>query len=90
MLCRDEGGVSFQVCRSLIFGGLMDEEKRAKLRAMRDELERKQQVIREAMDFINDDRHLTAEGIRLRESLYREMGEIEKDTEAVRQEHRLD
>jgi hypothetical protein len=42
------------------------------------------------MDFINDDRHLTAKGIRLRESLYREMEEIKKDTEAVRQEHRLD
>jgi hypothetical protein len=67
----------------------MDEEKRAKLRAMRNELERKQQILREAMDFLNDDRHLTAKGIRLRESLYREMGEIKKDTEAVRQEHRL-
>jgi len=68
----------------------MDEEKRAKLQAMRDELERKQNVLREAMDFINDDRHLTVEGIRLRESLYREMEEIKKDTEAVRQEHRSD
>jgi cell division protein ZapA (FtsZ GTPase activity inhibitor) len=78
------------VCRPLTFGGFMDEEKRAKLRAMRDELERKQQALREAMDFINDDRHLTVEGIRLRESLYREMEEIKRDTEAVRQEHRLD
>ena len=58
----------------------MDEEKRAKLQAMRDELERKQQVLREAMDFLNDDRNLTVEGIRLRESLYREMEEIKKDT----------
>jgi hypothetical protein len=68
----------------------MDEAKRAKLQAMRDELERKQQALREAIDFINDDRHLTAEGMRLRESVYREMEEIKKDTEAVRQEHRLD
>ena len=68
----------------------MDEQRRAKLQAMREELERKQQVLRDAMDFLNDDRHLTAEGIRMRESLYREMEEIEKDTEAVRQEHELD
>jgi hypothetical protein len=68
----------------------MDKEKRAKLQAMRDELERKQQVLREAMDFLNDDRNLTVEGIRLRESLYREMEEIKKDTEAIRQEHRPD
>ena len=68
----------------------MNEEKRAKLQAMRDELERKQQVLREAMDFLNDDRNLTVEGIRLRESLYREMEEIKKDTEAVHQEHRPD
>ena len=64
-------------------------ERRAKVAKLRAELERKQQVIREAMDFINDDRHLTAKGIRLREALHREMEEIKKDTEAVRQEHRL-
>jgi hypothetical protein len=68
----------------------MDEEKRAKLQAMREELERKRKVLREAMDFLNDDRHLTAKGIRMRETLRREMEEIAKDTEAVRQEHKLD
>ena len=67
----------------------MDEQKREKLRKLRAELERKQQLIREAMDFINDDRHLTAEGIRLREAFRREMEEIKKDTDAVKQEHRL-
>jgi len=43
----------------------------------------------EAMDYINDNRNLTVEGIRLREVLRREMEEIKKDTEAVKQEHRL-
>jgi hypothetical protein len=66
------------------------EERRAKLRELRAELERKNQLIREAMDIINDDRNLTVEGIRLREALWREMEEIKKDTEAVRREHRLD
>ena len=41
------------------------------------------------MDYINDNRNLTVEGIRLREVLRREMEEIKKDTEAVKQEHRL-
>jgi len=68
----------------------MDEEKRAKLRAMREDLERKEQVLRDAMDYINDDRNLTPKGMRMRETLRREMKEIEKDTEAIRQEHRLD
>ena len=68
----------------------MDEERRARVEKLRAELESAQQVLHEAMDFLNDDRHLTAKGIRLREDLRREMREIEKDTEAVRQEHRLD
>jgi hypothetical protein len=68
----------------------MDEERRARVEKLRVELESAQQGLREAMDFLNDDRHLTAKGIRLREDLRREMRAIEKDTEAVRQEHRLD
>ncbi len=68
----------------------MDEEKRAKIEKIRAASERKGQLIRKAMAYINDDRNLTAEGMRLREALRREMEEIEKDTEAVRQEHRLD
>jgi hypothetical protein len=68
----------------------MDEEKRAKIEELRAALERKRHLVREAMDYINDDRNLTVEGIRLREALWREMEEIEKDTEAVRQEHRPD
>jgi len=65
----------------------MDEEKRAKLEA---ELESVEQTLRDALDFINNDRHLTSKGIALREALRRGIEEIEKDTEAVRQEHRLD
>jgi hypothetical protein len=65
----------------------MDEEKRARLEA---ELESVEQTLRDALDFINDDRHLTSKGIALREALRREMEEIEENTEAIRQEHRLD
>ena len=68
----------------------MDEERRARIEKLRAELESAQQVLREAMDFIDDNRNLTVEGIRLREALRREMEEIKKDTQAVRQEHRLD
>jgi hypothetical protein len=86
----DLAGVSFGVSRSLTFGGQMDEDKHAKLKKLQAELESTQEVLREAMDFINDDRKLTVEGIRLREALRREMEEIKKDVEAVRQEHRAD
>ena len=72
--------------RSLTFGGCMDEEKRAKLEA---ELESVEQTLRDALHFINDDRHLTSKGMASREALRREIEEIEKDTEAIRQEHRL-
>ena len=68
----------------------MGEDERAKLKKLQAELESTQEVLREAMDFINDDRKLTVEGIRLREALRREMEEIKKDVEAVRQEHRAD
>jgi hypothetical protein len=66
---------------------MMDEEKRAKLEA---ELESVEQTLRDALDFINDDSHLTNKGLASREALRREIEEIEKDTEAIRQEHRLD
>ena len=65
----------------------MEEEKRAKLEA---ELESVEQTLRDALDFINNDRHLTSKGMDSRETLRREMEAIKKDTEAVRQEHRLD
>ena len=63
----------------------MDEEKRAKLEA---ELESVEQTLRDALDFINNDRHLTSKGMDSRETLRREMEAIKKDTEAVRHEHR--
>jgi len=68
----------------------MNEERRARIEKLRAELESAQQVLSEAMDYINDDRNLTVEGLRLREALRREMEEIKKDTEAARQEHRPD
>ena len=68
----------------------MDEEKRAKIEKLREELQRKSHLIREAMDRINDDRNITVEGMRLREALWREMEEIDGDQEAVRQEHSED
>jgi hypothetical protein len=41
------------------------------------------------LEFINDDRHLTDQGIAAREALLREIEAIEQDLEAIRQEHRL-
>ena len=80
-------GLSFGVSCPATFGGCIDEEKRAKLEA---ELESVEQTLRDALDFINNDRHLTSKGMDSRETLRREMEAIKKDTEAVRQEHRLD
>ncbi len=64
----------------------MAEDKRAKLQA---DLEATRRSLRDALDFLMDDRHLTDKGIAARESLLRELEEIERDLEAVRQEHRL-
>ncbi len=58
----------------------MAEEDRQKLEA---ELESAKRVLRDALDFVNDDRNLTEEGIAEREVL-------RKDLEAIRQEHGLD
>ena len=61
---------------------MAEEDNRAKLEAVR-------RSLRDALDFLGDDRHLTDEGIAVREVLLREIEEIERDREAVRQEHRL-
>jgi hypothetical protein len=62
------------------------EDNRSKLEA---DLEATRRSLRDALDFLSDDRHLTDKGIAARESLLRELEEIERDLEAVRQEHRL-
>ncbi len=62
----------------------MDEDERAKLEA---ELEDVEGALWEALAFLNDDRHLTDEGIAAREVLRAEIEEIKRDLEAVRQEH---
>jgi hypothetical protein len=54
------------------------------------ELEATRRSLRDALDFLSDDRHLTDKGVAARESLLRELEEIERDLEAVRQEHRRD
>ena len=46
--------------------------------------------MRDTLDFLNDDRHLTDKGIAEREVLRKEIEAIEQDLEAVRQEHRSD
>ena len=43
----------------------------------------------DALDFLSDDHNLTDKGKAARESLLSELEEIERDLEAVRQEHRL-
>jgi hypothetical protein len=62
----------------------MREDNRAKLEAELEDVEGK---LREALEFINDDRHLTDEGIAAREVLRVEIETIKRNLEAVRQEH---
>jgi hypothetical protein len=52
-------------------------------------LESTKRSLRGALKFINDDRHLTEEGIAAREALLGEIEAIEQDLEAIRQEHGL-
>ena len=59
----------------------MAEDNRAKLEAVR-------RSLRDALEFLSDDHHLTDKGKAARVSLLREIEEIERDLEAVRQEHR--
>ncbi len=63
----------------------MAEDNRQRLEA---ELEVVKRALRDNLDFLNDDRNLTEKGIAAREDLRREIEEIERDLEAVRQEHR--
>jgi hypothetical protein len=53
-------------------------------------LETTKRTLQNALDFINDDRHLTEEGIVAREVLLEELEGIERDLEAIKQEHGLD
>jgi predicted nucleic acid-binding Zn-ribbon protein len=64
----------------------MAEDKRAKLEG---ELESAERTLRDALDFMNDDRYLTPEGIAKREVLRKDVEAIERDLEAIRQEHGL-
>ena len=52
-------------------------------------LESTKRTLRNALVFIDDDRHLTEEGIAARKALVGEIEAIEQDLEAIRQEHRL-
>jgi predicted nucleic acid-binding Zn-ribbon protein len=62
-------------------------DDRSKLEA---ELETARRSLRDALDFLSDDRHLTDKGRAAREGLLREIETIEQDLEAIRQEHRRD
>jgi len=53
-------------------------------------LEATKRTLRNALEFINDDRHLTDQGIAARKVLLGEIEAIEQDLEAIRQEHGLD
>jgi predicted Holliday junction resolvase-like endonuclease len=52
-------------------------------------LEAIKRTLRGALKFINDDRHLTEEGMAAREALLKEIEAVEQDLEAIRQEHGL-
>jgi len=68
----------------------MSNEHAERLERLKADVESKESVLRDALAFLMDDRNLTVEGIAARERLLREIAEIERDTEAVKQEHRLD
>ncbi len=51
------------------------------------DLEAAERALRYALDFLGDDGHLTEEGRAARAGLMREIETIEKDLEAIRQEH---
>jgi hypothetical protein len=53
-------------------------------------LESTKRTLHNALEFINDDRYLTDEGIAAREALLGEIEAIEQDLEAIRQEHGLE
>jgi hypothetical protein len=59
-------------------------DNRSKLEA---DLEATRRSLRDALDFLSDDRHLTDKGRAAREDLLREIETIEQDLEAIRQEH---
>jgi len=63
----------------------MAEDERAKVEAR---LESAGRTLRDALDAINNDSNLTPEGMAKREALRRDLDAIERDLEAVRQEHR--
>jgi hypothetical protein len=65
----------------------MSEETYAELL---ERLETTKRTLQNALEFINDDRHLTDEGIVAREVLLVELKAIEQDLEAIRQEHGLE
>ena len=52
-------------------------------------LESTKRALHNALEFINDDRHLTDQGIAAREGLLGQIEAIERDLEAIRQEHGL-
>jgi hypothetical protein len=62
----------------------MAEERRAMLEAELEDIEGK---LQDALAFINDDRHLTDEGIAARETLRGQLEAIRQNLEAMRQEH---
>jgi hypothetical protein len=65
----------------------MDEERCAKLEKLEAELESAERVLRDFLEWLSDDRNLTDKGIAAREVLRRDLEAIERDAEAVRQEH---
>ncbi len=51
------------------------------------ELKDLRRALYDVIVFLGDDRHLTAKGIGAREALVSELGELERNLEAARQEH---
>jgi hypothetical protein len=58
--------------------------------SLEESLESAERVLRDALDFLSDNRNLTDKGKAARWVLLGEIEEIGRDVEAIRQEHRLD
>jgi hypothetical protein len=68
----------------------LSDEHGERLERLRAEVESARAALRDVLDFLSDDRHLTDKGIAMREDFLREVQEMQRDLEAVKQEHRLD
>lgn len=62
-------------------------DSQERLERLAAELESAERVLRDVVDFVKDDRHLTEQGIAWRDAFLAEVEEAEREMDAIRQEH---